>query len=857
MDSLHAATDKILILDGGPEMLARLAIRSSHMAALLASTAIGLTAPALAQAPAAQEIPTITVTATPLPAFGLDPRTLPTPVQTVTQAQLERSQALNLAQFMNQNLGSIFINEAQGNPFQPDINFRGYTASPLLGTPQGLSIYMDGVRLNQPFADVVSWDLIPQSAIKTVTLIPGSNPVFGLNALGGALSIQTKDGHSNPGTSITASYGSFERKSVEAEHGGVAGAFDWFLSGTVFEEDGWRDVSPSTVRQIFGKLGWQGESTDLKLTAAHADNDLVGNGLQEQTLLARDYSSVYTSPDETHNKSTFLNFEAQHSFSDTLMVSGNAYYRHIRTRTLNGDINDDSLDQSVYQPSAAERAALTAAGYTGFPASGATSANTPFPFWRCIANALLRDEPGEKCNGLLNRTGSSQDNYGFSAQVALSGNIATFKNDLTAGAAYDANDVDYTQLSELGYLTPQHTVIGVGAFGDGITGGDIDGVPYDNRVDLGSKVRTASIFAMDTLALLDDKLHVTASGRYNHTTVHNRDRIHPTTSPETLTADHTFDRFNPAVGLTYAPIKAASVYAGYSEGSRAPSAIELGCANPDQPCKLPNAFAGDPPLKQVVARSWEAGLRGALKAPVALSWSAGLFRSTVHNDILFVADDAAGFGYFKNFGKTRRQGLELSADGTYERFQLGGNYTLLDATFRSPEIVGGHGNSANENAQSGIPGVEGTIAIAPGNRIPLVPRHQLKFHADYEVISGLIFGAETLTMSGVYARGNESSAHLPDGVYYIGPGKTKGYTLLALRAQYQVTQGLLFFARVENVFDKKYSTSAVLGGNGFTADGAFIARRFPAIGGQFPVQQSTFFAPGAPRAIFGGVKVTF
>ena len=105
---------------------------------------------------------------------------------------------------MNRRFTSVFVNEIQGNPFQPDINYRGYTASPLLGTPQGLSVYVDGVRLNQPFGDIVSWDLIPRAAIASTTLIPGSNPLFGLNTLGGALSVQTKNGRSDPGTSVQA-----------------------------------------------------------------------------------------------------------------------------------------------------------------------------------------------------------------------------------------------------------------------------------------------------------------------------------------------------------------------------------------------------------------------------------------------------------------------------------------------------------------------------------------------------------------------------------------------------------------------------------------------------------------------------
>src|SRR6185436_2023201 len=120
--------------------------------------------------------------------------------------------------FLNRRFGGVHVNEMQGNPYQMDVNYRGYTASPLLGTPQGLSIYLDGVRLNQPFGDVVSWDLIPKSAIASVTLMPGSNPLFGLNTLGGALSIQTKDGRNHAGTVLEAYAGRYGRRAAEFEH---------------------------------------------------------------------------------------------------------------------------------------------------------------------------------------------------------------------------------------------------------------------------------------------------------------------------------------------------------------------------------------------------------------------------------------------------------------------------------------------------------------------------------------------------------------------------------------------------------------------------------------------------------------
>ncbi|HYE72664.1 MAG TPA: TonB-dependent receptor, partial [Blastocatellia bacterium] len=336
------------------------------------------------------------VATTPLPGVEFKPDEIPALVQAATKHDLEQSGAIDLSDFLRRRLSAVHVNEIQGNPFQADVNYRGYTASPLLGTPQGLSVYLDGVRLNQPFGDVISWDLIPSIAVSEITLIPGSNPLFGLNTLGGALSLQTKDGLSQPGTTLELSGGSFGRKAVEFEHGGasVKGLY-WYLASNLFFEDGWRTDSPSNVRQFFSKIGWQREKTRLNLTVAYANNSLTGNGIQEQRFLDRDYRSIYTKPDITNNRAPFLNLSVQHSVSNSLTFSGNAYHRYIGTSTLNGDINEDSLDQSLYQPNAEERAALATAGYTGFPTSGANASNTPFPFWRCIAQSLLNDEPAE------------------------------------------------------------------------------------------------------------------------------------------------------------------------------------------------------------------------------------------------------------------------------------------------------------------------------------------------------------------------------------------------------------------------------------------------------------------------------
>lgn len=796
---------------------------------------------------AAQQIPTVDVVgATPLPGLGIARDKVPANVQVLDSAAATAPDSATLPDALNRRLGSVFVNEIQGNPFQPDINFRGFTASPLLGTPQGLSVYLDGVRMNQPLGDVVSWDLIPRAAIASLTLMPGSNPLFGLNTLGGAVSIRTKDGLHAPGTAVQVLASSYGRQEIEFEQGGHdARGWHWYVTGTAFRDSGWRDASPTRLGQLFGKTGWTDGRSDFTLTAALAATRLTGNGLQEQRLLERDYASVYTTPDQTRNHAMLLNLAGNHAVDADLSVSGNLYYRTIRTATLNGDLNDDAFDQSVYQPSAAEQAALAAAGYTGYPASGANAANTPFPSWRCIANVLRQDEPAEKCNGLLNRTDSRQHDAGAGVQATLSAPVVGHANQFTVGAAFDASRVDFRQSAQFGYLNPDHSVTPVHFFADGSEIDD-DGTPVDARVDLVGRTRTGSLFATDTFDV-GEALHLTLSGRYNHTTVHNRDGITPGGGPGSLDGDHRFSRFNPAIGATWDATRALNLYAGYNEGSRTPTAVELGCADPTNPCKLPNAMAGDPPLRQVVTSTWEAGLRGRLAG--TLRWNAGLFRSENADDILFVADNAAGFGYFRNVGKTRRQGAELGLDGRAGAVTLSASYAYLDATFRSAEVLNSPANSSAD--------ADGNIAVRAGDRMPLIPRHVFKTRAEWAVTPAWVLEAGVLAVSSSTARGNENGRHQPDGSYFLGSGKAAGYALFDLGTHYDAAPRLRFFAQVDNLFDRRYATAAQLNATGLTASGNFIARPFSASGDNATLVGSTFYAPGAPRTFRAGVRYAF
>jgi outer membrane receptor protein involved in Fe transport len=800
------------------------------------------------------------VAMTPLMGTDLAINQIAGPVQTATAADVNNSGALELGDFMNRRLNGVYLNEMQANPFQPDVNFRGYTASPLLGTPEGVSVYVDGVRQNQPFGDVVSWDLIPKNAISEVALMPGSNPLFGLNTLGGALSVQTKSGITNPGFDGSLLYGSSGRKQAQAEYGGgKATGFNWFAAGNIFHESGWRFDSPSDVKQAFIRLGWRTAKTDIAATFSYADNTLIGNGLQDYRLLDANYTSVYSIPDSTVNRSPSINLILRHSFSNALTITGNAFYRHIRTNGIDANLNTDSFDESVYQPNAKEIATLTAAGYTGVPTSGATAANTPFPKYRCIAEALVNGDTDDRCNGIDIYSTEIQNEYGFSGQATWITSPGIGRNQFTAGAAIDRGSVTYIQNTQYGYLNPNYTITVVPAWQDGSATDN----PVDSRVNLHGFTPNWSFYLTDTLTIFKN-VNLTVSGRYNRLTVDNSDRINPVAGPGSLDGNYVFQRFNPAVGLTWSPIKTLNAYASYTQGSRAPTAIELGCADPANPCSLPNALASDPPLQQVVTGTWEAGVRGKPEVSFVhdLSWNAGAFRAENRNDILFVSSVQLGTGYFQNFAKTRREGFDADLDGRIGHVTWGLDYTYLLATYQSPAIVDGSANNTSDSALSGTPGLDGNIYIQPGDRIPLIPKQNGKAFADYQITKKFAVDFSEVTVSSSYARGNENNAYQADGVYYLGPGVSPGYAVTNFRAHYDLMKHLQLAVQIDNLFNKHYYTAAQLANTGLTAQGTFLARPFPAYttgpeAGNYPLQSATFFSPGAPRRAWVELRLRF
>jgi iron complex outermembrane recepter protein len=737
--------------------------------------------------------PVEVIGATPVPALGIPIEKYPGNVQSVTPEDIANQNLGDLSDTLYRRLGPVNINATQSNPWQNDVTYRGFLASPLTGSPIGLSVYLDGMRFNDGFGDTVNWDLIVQGAIAGIDVIPGSNPIFGLNTLGGALSVRTKTGRTFPGTSIEVSGGSFGRWAIEGEHGGYHGPFDWYLAFNALEDDGWRDESPSELRQIFGKVGFERDGTTVHLSYAFANNELVGNGLAPESLLSRDRRAVHTFPDETRNEMHLVNLSGSHWLTESLLLSGNAFFRDYKRRTLNGDAEvacvDDATDAEV------------------FDANGRL-----LHLGLCQGSAVgFFDENGNPLTGDLQREAEGEDrttetdtqDWGATLQLSHKGQIFDRGNRATVGVAYDRHHSRFTQREAGADLVPKGNSVGTRRTED-----------FETEVDVKTRQENIGVYVTDTFDLTE-RLALTLAGRYQHVKIEIRD--HTGANPA-LDGDHSFDRFSPAAGLAFRALPNLTLFASYSEGFRAPTPAELTCADPNAPCNLPNAFVADPPLDPVVARTYELGARGKLPLGLGLAWNVGLFRTDVSDDILFTVVETGGGGFFQNVDKTRRQGVEAGVAGGWKRLQYSLSYAFVDATYET------HVTLASVTDAAGV-------RVESGDRIPGIPQHNLKLNAEVEVLKNLWLGGNVIVASGNYLRGDDGNDR----------AKTDGYAVLNLHARYRPIKYLELWARVDNVTDTDYETSGALNFNAF-AD---------------PIAVERFVAPGTPLAAYAGVTVRF
>jgi outer membrane receptor protein involved in Fe transport len=480
----------------------------------------------------------------------------------------------------------------------------------------------------------------------------------------------------------------------------------------------------------------------------------------------------YTFPDINENRLAFLTAKGSLFLRDEILLGANAYFRRLRTTNFSSNVNDQfgEVDSE-----------------TGLPQS----------------NEATND-----------RLLSEQQSLGVGTQLTVSRPVDGRRNQFILGFTGDFGRTHFTQFSQPANFTAERGTIATG--------------PFVTETDLDLRNAYLGLYAANTHALAE-AWTLTLAGRYNHAHIAISDR---SGEDPALNGTHNFARFNPAIGLNLNPSSAWTAYAGYTEGMRAPSPIELTCADPSAPCKLPNQFLADPPLESVRSRSGDVGARGRFGA--ASSWSFALFRTDLRNDIQFIASGigATNAGFFQNVGNTRREGAELDLRTRAGHWVVELYYNHLDATFRSRFTASSPNNSSAD--------ARGAITVEPGNRIPGIPGDSAKLRMAHTQ-DDLLAAINVVYASSQFALGDENNRD--------DHGRLPAYTVVNLDASYSPRPRLQFFVQVANLFDRRYQNFGLLGANFFTGPD----RSFGPTQGVAAVPEQ-FRASGSPRAIAIGMN---
>jgi iron complex outermembrane receptor protein len=746
--------------------------------------------PGASPTPAPAPVPTVAADA-----GMIDRNKVPSNTVTLTAEDFDHSKSTSLADSLLQRVPSVNIIDTTGNQFQPDVQYRGFTASPTVGVPQGLAIYQNGVRVNESFGDTVNWDFIPEYAIRRLDVFP-NNPVFGLNALGGAISIEMKNGFNYQGREVELLGGSNWRRSAMAQVGMRQGNTSFYVAADALNDNGWRDRSPSELRRVYADVGVLGDRSEFHVNFTGASNFFGALAATPIQLLNQRWSAVYTSPQTTKNQLAFLNTTFSYQASDTLTIKSNAYYRGFWQKHVDGNTSDVvPCDPGVFPGFLCfEDADNLLFGLNGAPVPDTVlNGGTP---------------------GSVDRTATAANTFGGTLQAASTAKVLGHDNNVVVGASVDRGHVQFKASSELGTIGQDLFVTGTGVI---VAQPDGSVAPANLKTDN----TYLGLYLTDTFDVTT-RLSVTAGGRFNLAQIKLLDQI-----GTDLNGSHQFSRFNPVIGATYKITPQINAYAGYSEANRAPTPAELACADPLRPCLLDNFLVSDPPLKQVVAHTYEAGLRGNFDFGAKngrLTWNLGGFHTVSEDDIIHVASPITGRGFFQNAGRTLRRGIEASATYKTDRWNVYASYNYIDATFLDTFTLQSPGNPF---------AVDGLITVTPGNVIPSIPAHKFKAGGEYAVTDKWKVGGSFIAVSGQFLRGDENN---------LNP-KLPGYWVLNLNTTYQVAKNVEVFGLVQNVTNNRY----------YTFGQFFETNEVPFLG----LTDPRTFSPGAPLAAYAGVRAKF
>src|SRR5215472_15752066 len=725
---------------------------------------------------------------------------IPSNVQTVGASAFDGTKAPDLLQSMDRALPGVSLSSQTGNEFQLDFNYRGYVAGPVIGTPQGLAVYQNGVRINEVFGDVVNWDLIPQSAINRLTLVP-SNPIYGLNATGGALAFEMKNGYTYHAVEGEVNGGAYGRAVASVQAGGEVGNLSGYFTADAINDAGWRQDTPASLRRVYADLGARGDQTEFHLSFTGANNSFSANPATPVQMLAQDWSSTYTLPQTTQNQLAFLTASATWRPSDTWTYQAIAYFRNYRQAHVDGN------------PTDAQNSGCPDATVLCFPNLDGTLSNLITTRGQTIpASGSL----GTSFLGEIDRTWTTTNSFGGSVQASSAEKVFGHENNFTIGLSVDRGLVQFAETSELGTLNADQF-----PFADG-TGLFINQPSGDNApVGLGAHTLYTGLYVTDTLDLTP-RLSVTGGARYNFASVILTDELG---NDSALNSNNTFTHFNPMIGATYKITPNLTLYGDYTVANRAPTPLELACSDPKRPCLIDNALVGDPPLQQVVTYTYEAGLRGQFEiAKGQLNWSVGVYHALNTSDILSVASPIIGHSFFQNAGDTVRKGIEADLTYKQDRWNVYANFTTVDATFLNNLTLGSPFNPFAD--------ANGDIFVVPGDHIPGIPDFRFKLGGEYQITDPWKFGADLNVFGSQWLIGDASNQN----------PKLPAYWVVNLHSSYKISDNVEVFGLVRNLFNQHYVVAGTF----------FDVTSYPYLN----LTDPRTFIPGIPFAAYVGVRGT-
>src|SRR5580658_3965319 len=744
-------------------------------------------------------LPTFDVVATtPLGGGEINVAQSPFAVWQSTSQDMQTFNDTTLTDNLARSAPGVTTGNVSGNEFEPDLFYRGFDATAVTGTPQGLAVYQNGTRINEAYGDVVNWDLIAPNAIDKTTII-AANPIFGLNALGGAVVVTMKNGFTWQGFEADGQGGSFYNAQEQIQYGKQVGDWAVYLAASQINDGGWRVAEASQLTNFYGDVGYKanGFESHLELTAGNTQFGVAA--YTPIQLLQMNYGSVYTIPQTTYNQMAMLQWNGSYAYSPTLSFKAAAYFRGFNQQHQDGNPTDV----------------------------------TPCPPFSCLNGAPVHDTlggiiPDISQNGALDlgendRNQTQSRSLGVSGQAVDTDKIYGHDNTLTVGTSLDYGWTHYTGNSQLGTISFTNFSYPVTGYPYIIDEPD----SFLNPIDVDANNTYVGVYALDTFTATD-RLTLTGGARFNFAGISLEG-----TNDALLSGYSDYFHLNPTVGLTYKITPDINFYAGYAMTNRTPTPLELGCASPTDPCIINNFLSSDPPLKQVVGNTFELGFRGTNALSQfglgpqwgKLQWSAGLFRTTLTDDILPVVSTFNGFGYYTNVGTTLRRGAEVSAQWTGDRWSAYANYTYIDAiyltTFEEP------------SANNPLADANGNIPITNGTQIAGIPKNTVKVGVDYAVTDKWRVGADMVAASGQVIFGNENGA-LP---------QIPGYAVFGVHTSYQVGKNFQVYGLIQNIFDQRYYTSG-----GLVQTGEFMTG--PAI------TNPQTLGPAKPFAIYGGLRIT-